>query len=77
MSKKTPEELGREFDEITKGFGEGSSASPLVDPKTCTVDDLESIIATDPTCSPEYAKELERRKSRTAEVEHWENKFQG
>ena len=35
MSKKTPEELGHEFDEMTKGFGEAS-----VDVSTCSAFEL-------------------------------------
>lgn len=40
MDKKTPEELGQEFDEMTKGFGEGSSAS---DCSAISFADIEAI----------------------------------
>lgn len=49
--------------------------APLVDPSACSELDLREIIETDPNASPDYQRELDRRKRHQDEVSHWEDKF--
>ena len=49
--------------------------APIVDPKTCSDDDLRTIIESDPAASIAYDKELERREELRRLVDHIETKY--
>lgn len=48
----------------------------MVDPKSCSIGDLEGIIDTDFFCSLEYHKELLKRKQKDLEIKHWEKYYE-
>ena len=53
---------------------EGRLEKALIDPTTCSIEDLKEILRTDPTASLEYARELDRKRALAAEIAHWEKR---
>lgn len=53
---------------------EGRLEKALIDPSTCSIDDLKEILTTDPTASLEYAVELDKKRALAVEISHWEKK---
>lgn len=48
----------------------------FVDPKICSIKDLQEIIESDPFCSPKYIEELERKQRKEKLINYYEEKYE-